>query len=182
MRGITPFLGIILIIFGAIIIFNNSGGMIFKIIDNEYYERTLFTNINDVSTLVNRSFEFDKDYINSIYKIDNGEKIYLNYINIYCTEFKDNSSIENITSITLNDNLYVPQNKTYQYSMVIIEDSLSSDSNNNILIQKSSDLVIDKITISYIGANYDNKETYDTISLVFSILVLFCGLGLLTLP
>ncbi len=172
MNGWRMFLGLGIVILG-IVLFLNSTQIIF-LFDNKEQKITLFENLNSANTTLNLNFNFSKDYISKIYEISEGEKIYKNYLNIYCEEFKYNSTTENLTSIQLNDNLYIPTNKSYETSLVLVESTLN-DEIQHLEIKKSSNLTIDKIELEYIGADYGKKEIYDQVVFIASFLIIMFG-------
>jgi len=172
MNGWRMFLGLGIVILG-IALFLNSTQIIF-LFDDKEQKITLFENLNSANTTLNLDFNFSKDYISKIYEISEGEKIYKNYLNIYCEEFKDNSTTENLTSIQLNDNFYIPENKSYETSLVIVESTLN-DEIQHLEIKKSSGLTIDKIELEYIGADYRKKEIYDQVVFIASFLIIMFG-------
>ena len=172
--GVTRmFLGLGILIFG-IIFFLNSTQAIF-LIDNKEQSITLFENINTTNTTVNLQFNFTKDYISKIYVISDGGKIYKNYLNFFINDFRDNTTTKNITYFQLNDYLYSTENKSYETSLIIVEETLNKEF-QNIEIEKSTDLVIDKITLEYRGATYDYKNEYDIIIFLLSLLIIFFGI------
>lgn len=175
------FVGVLVFMAGIIWLISLTGNQnlsLIQIADNGFYEYELFNDINNSSTTINLPFVFDQSYLDKYYEISNGEMIYLNHINVYCEEFKNNATSEYIESITINNNLYVPENLSYEYSLVLVPDSLNSKS-QNLTIEKSSGLFIDKITISYKGADYNNNEDYDSLNLFITILLIFSGIILI---
>jgi len=167
------FLGLGVVILGLIILLNPI--QMILLFDNKEQKLTLFENLNSANTTLNLDFNFSKDYISEFYEISEGEKIYKNYLNIYCEEFKDNSTTENLISIQLNDNFYLPTNKSYEISLIILESSLNEES-QNLKIEKSSNLTINKIELEYIGADYSYKDVYDHLAFTISILLIFFGI------
>jgi len=173
MNGWRMFLGLGVVILGLIILLNPI--QMILLFDNKEQKLTLFENLNSANTTLNLDFNFSKDYISEFYEISEGEKIYKNYLNIYCEEFKDNSTTENLISIQLNDNFYLPTNKSYEISLIILESSLNEES-QNLKIEKSSNLTINKIELEYIGADYSYKDVYDHLAFTISILLIFFGI------
>jgi len=173
MNGWRMFLGLGIVILGLIVLLNPI--QMILLLDNKEQKITLFENLNSTNTTLNLDFNFSKDYISKIYEISEGEKIYKNYLNIYCEEFKDNSATEEITSIQLNDNFYLPTNKSYETSLVLVESTLN-DEIQHLEIKKSSGLTINKIELEYIGADYRKKEIYDNFAFIISILLIFFGI------
>lgn len=164
------FLGLGIVMFGVLLLINSI--QIIHLIDNKQHSLILFENTTDTSF----AFNFDKDYISKIYKISEGEKIYKNYLNLYTDEFKDNTTIYNLTAIQLNNDLYIPENKSYHISCMLIEDTLK-DLKQEIELTKSAGLKIDKITLEYKGADYSKKEMYEWA--IFLLVMLIICLGIL---
>jgi len=167
------FLGLAIVILGMVFFLNST--QILFLIDNKEQTLVLFEDINTTNTTVNLEFNFSSDYISKIYKISEGDKLYQNYLNVFIDEFKDNTTNETLSYVQLNSNLYIPVNKSYQISCMIIEDTLDEDY-QTIEIEKSDDLVIDKITLEYRGADYEKREQYNTSVFLLSLLIIFFGI------
>lgn len=179
MRGAT-FLGLIITLIGVILLLNPLSTV--KLLSTSHQNIELFSNLTNETTTLNLQFEFDPDYITKYSTISNGEKLYHTYLNVFCNEFKDNSTNESLTSLTLNNNFYLPTNKSYETSLVITEETLNPYSNiQHLTIEKSANLTIDKVTLEYIGLNYNNKETYNLLSTTIAIIIIFSGILLVAI-
>lgn len=175
MRIEKMFLGIGIVIIGLILLLNST--QIIFLLDNKEQKMTLFEDLNSTNTTLNLNFNFSRDYISKYYEVLDDGKIYKNYLNIYCEEFKDNSTTKNLTSIQFNDNFYLPTNKSYEISLVITKGALNQEL-QNLIIEKSSNLTINKIELEYFGADYGKKEIYETSVFLISMLIIFFGIML----
>ena len=177
MRGIL-FFGLIIIIIGVILSLNPLSTI--RLFSTSYQSIDLFSNINNTTTNLNLSFDFNPSYISDYYTISNGEKLQHTYINIFCNQLKDDTTSEELTYLKLNDNLYIPANKSYETSLAIVEGILNSNSDlQHLQIMKSADLTINKITLEYYGINYINKDIYDKLSITITFIIIFAGILLL---
>lgn len=163
------FLGLGIVILGVLLLINST--QILFLLDNKQHSILLFENTTNSSF----NFDFNKDYISQIYEISEGERIYKNYLNLYIEEFKNNITAENLTTIQLNNDLYIPENKSYHISCMLIEDTLK-DFKQEIKLTKSAGLTIDKITLEYKGADYSKKEMYEQSIFLICLLIIFFGI------
>lgn len=138
-----------------------------------YNHQITFNNSN--ATQLNISFIFNEDVIRDYYLIKNNEKVYLNYLNIYIDEFNDNTSIYNISSFLLDKTLFTPIDKKYQYSLQLEPETLNPI-NQNLIINKESELNITTIELSYYGSNIIYYETYSFFMSIFLIMLVVLGL------
>lgn len=165
------FLGVLVMILGIISFFGFATNTMFWF-DNSAHEYTLYNASSNISSL---NFDFDRTFINRYYDISDGKKVYLNYVNIYIDEFLDNTSIESIPTFMLNSNAFQPVNRTYEYSLQL-EDEVLNRLNQQLLINQSGALTINKISISYIGINYSYYEYYITIIQILGIILFMIGI------
>lgn len=174
MSRLTKFLGVG-IVFISIVLLITPGLLI--LLDNNHYTYTIFQgNLNDSIY----SFNFSKEYISHIYTISEGRKVYQNYLNIYIDQFIDNTSIENLTQIQLNNQIYTPINKSYEYKLEIQDETLNNI-NQDILFSKTNGLNITRIDISYYGANYSYYDIYSILLPFLVLLIMVIGLGMFLL-
>ena len=148
-------------------------------LDNSHYNYPISFNDNG-SSILNISFDFNKNVISKEYEISNGEKIYLNYVNVYITEFLDNSSVSEIPLFTINKNSFQPINRSYEYSLEIESETLNQ-STQYMTIAKTDTMTIDSIELSYYGANYQYYNLYNNFLIVIIIILGFLGLLLLVI-
>lgn len=172
MRITLLFLGLIGLLVSLFVLLNPTVVLyLFMGSTNVNYE--IATDINDTI-----SFNFNKNYIKDYYVIDSTEKEYLNYINIYSEQLALSNTTENITFMKVNDNIYYPENLSYQYALVIEEDTLNVE-NQTIEFEKTDNLTIDKISINYVGIDYYEAETYNMIAYALMILLFIFSLLLI---
>ena len=123
-------------------------------------KETLFLN----NTNLSYSFDFDKIDITKCY-VNNFNEC---YINLYIDEFKNNETLENIYYFELNDCYYKTNELTYEMSF-IFDKTCINQQQQNIYINKTNNLFINKIEIEYIGFN---RYTF-SFSSVLNYLVFF---------
>lgn len=150
--------GIYIITTLFLIIFLLNGGVnnIILSLDSDYNKEIVGNNITNSSF----NFQFTKSIIKNCYS--NLEK-HKCFINLYINEFKNNNTIKELKSINFNNNNYYINNE-YSYKMSFIIDkqdfnfslfSLYYTDNQNIVFNKTTDLIIDKIEIEYYGTKYN---------------------------
>ena len=171
MRELRLMIGLMVVCF-AIILFLNPIVFI-HLIDNKEHTLIISEGIESGNATETLNFTFNKEYISNFYKINGGETIYLNYINVFIDDFKIAEPDDIIEYYILNNNMYVPQNESYQTSLMLIEGTLNSK-NQQLVIYKDSDLAISKITMDYIGADYMNYNNYNTL-IILMCLIIFMG-------
>jgi hypothetical protein len=169
------YVGLVIIILSAIFILNPM--ILISIFDNK--QQTYNLNISDGlgDSLYNYTFTFDKAFISTCSE-DYSNSKNLCYLNIFIDEFANNNSIKTIQSIKLNKNIYYPINNSYEYSLNIDLDTINLN-NQNLVINKTSNLAITSAQLTYKGVNYANDEVYANINFVLFILLFFIGLFLL---
>lgn len=163
-------LGLGLIIIGALALMGFSYNILL-FFDNNYHEIDIANNTNATSF----DFNFSKNYISNYYEVSNDNKIYLNYLNVYIEEFLDNSSTTDIPTFKLNNNEYQPINRTYEYSLQIEDNSLK-DLEQNLLVNKSINMTISQITLSYKGADFTYFSNYETLMAIVGFLFIIFGI------
>lgn len=163
----------------SILLFTGSNQVLYYLTDNPLATRSyIISNGITNGTDVNISFEFDRNLIWSNYDISNGERLYTSYINFYIDEFLDNTSIESIPFVTINNQKFQPVNMSYEYSFQIEDDTLM-DLSQNIEIEKSDTLNINKIELTYRGIDVENYEFYQGAIYIITIIMFFTSIGLL---
>lgn len=180
MKGISRvWIGLIFIVIGIALLIGGNQSLIY-FLDNSQTIRDipLASNVGYGESLYNLTFNFTKNSVYSNYDISNGKRLYTSYLNVYSTELLDNSSIENIMSIQLNNNVYVPSVKKYEYSLTIDDGTLNEDI-QRLSINKTSNLTIDKITLNYRGIDYQNMDYLTFASFIITAMVFFIGIGFL---
>ena len=97
------------------------------------------------------------------------------FINLYIDEFKNNETVENITSIDFNNNYYKVDELSYKMSFIFNKNDL----NKNIQylhINKTGTLNINKVEVEYIGFN---RDTFSFSNILGMFLLFFCLIGIL---
>ncbi len=117
------------------------------------------------------NFTFDRKYISEYFDGVHNQV----FINLYVDEFKNNETIENISSLELNDCYYSFDELAYQMSFVVAENCLNDGLNQTIAINKTSDLKINKIKLEYKGSNYETTTPIRFIQL-FSLLIILLSI------
>jgi hypothetical protein len=115
-----------------------------------------------------------------IYKYYENLDTNLNFIgslDIYSDELLDNSTIKSIDSITLNNDVGIPVNKSYCYSFVYRQSTLKEY--NTLTINKTSDLDINKIQLVYYGTDSEYYNTFKNWFITLYLCALIFGIVLL---
>lgn len=166
MKGnISMFMGGLLIAFISLILFFN------QIYISEYLGKEQTEILFENTAYNNFNFNFDNRDITQCYK-DN-----FNYcfINLYIDEFKNNETVEKIENFQINKCYYAVDELSYQMSFYFDKNCLE-DLNQEIKINKTSSLTINKIEIEYIG--FDRK-TFNIGDILGWILLVLCFTGTL---
>ena len=146
--------------------------------DSHYLYPIAFNDSNN--TLVNISFDFNRNSISREYEISNGEKVYLNYVNIYIDDFSDNTSLNTLPTFMLNKNIYTPITRMYEYSLQLESETLN-DSTQYLTIIKPANYTISNIEVSYYGSNYQYYTLYEDILWIIIIIMTLSGLAILVI-
>ncbi len=112
---------------------------------------------------------FDKRYINN-YHSSGFSNVFLN---LYTDEFKKNETIENIIALQLGNCYFPVDSLAYTMSFVISENCFYEDITHKIIINKTNDLMINKIELEYIGSNYENGAIKESIQWFSLLIILF---------
>ena len=176
MRTGRLFIGLILVCLGMVLFFNPIQTIF--LVDNAEHTYLINSEVGGSgNSTITINFDFDREYISGIYQISDGEKIYQNYVNVYIDEYIENASESNISYYQLNNHVYVPENKSYQNSLMIIDGTLNEMS-QVLTIHKDSALEIGKVTMDYIGADFENEDNFNNLAMGMTVLIIFTGLFL----
>lgn len=122
-------------------------------------------------------FNFTPSLIYKYYEKLDTNLDFVGSVDIYINEFIDNSSIKNMSAITLNNDVGIPVNKSYCYSFVYRQPTLKDY--NTIILNKSSDLTINKIQLTYYGTDYNYYNIFKNWFITLYLCALIFGIVLL---
>ncbi len=138
---------------------------IMHIADLNNYNYLISENTNE--TEINLSF--DKSYINNYYS----KGFSTVFLNLYTNEFKNNETIENISALQLGNCYFSVDKLAYSMSFVVSENCFYENVEHIITINKTDNLIINKIELEYEGSDYKNKTTKEFIQLFSLLVILF---------
>lgn len=171
-NAILNVLGFILIILSLYSILNPA--FLVNFISHDYRTLTILDTPSNNSTYY---FNFTPSLIYKYYETLDTNLDFVGSVDIYIDEFLDNSSIKQVNSITLNNGVGQPQNRSYCYSLIYRQSTLKDF--NALTINKTSDLVINKIEFTYYGTDYNYYTIFKNWFITLYLCALIFGIILL---
>lgn len=148
------------------------------VIMNPYSVLSIVSNNNNNYLIVNNlenesiNFTFNREFITDYY---NSEDYYLCLLNLYIDEFKNNETIENIESVQWGNCYYNVNDLSYTMSFILDENCLYDGDEQQILINKTGGLMINRVEIEYYGVDYKYKFLLNLI-IMMGLLIIFAAI------